>query len=133
MLAGSGASPASASSARPVVVICLGQKRSARRQVEDISTVTGSALPRLAPSARMRVKNSSGILMSSPRKSLTCESRIRIAMPLVKPITIDTGMKRMRLPSRSAPMRKSRKPAPIVQIARLATPYCATMPYTITM
>ena len=91
----------SASSASPDVVIAFGQSQSTARHAEATASVTGSTLSMLAAIVRMRVKNSSGIVMSSPRNSFTCESRMSTAMPLVKPITIDTGMKRMSPPMRS--------------------------------
>ena len=49
------------------------------------------------------------------------------AMPVVKPITIDTGTKRTSVPMRSAPIAKSSTPAIIVAISRLATPYFSAM------
>ena len=98
------------------------------RHATPAATVTGSTRSRLAAIARIRAKNSSGIVTSRPRKSFSCDSRISTAMPLVKPITIDTGMKRIRPPSRSAPIAKSSTPAATVQTIRFATPYCATMP-----
>ena len=80
-----------------------------------------------AAMVRTRVKNSSGMAMSRPRKSFSCDSRMRIAIPLVKPITIDTGMKRMSPPRRVTPIASSRTPEATVQISRLATPYCTTI------
>jgi len=49
------------------------------------------------------------------------------AMPLVKPITTDSGMKRIMLPRRRAPIANSITPDIIVAISRLATPRSATM------
>ena len=46
------------------------------------------------------------------------------AMPLVKPVTTDTGMKRIHVPIWKRPIRNSITPAIIVQRSRLATPYC---------
>ena len=60
--------------------------------------------------------------IARPKKSFTCCRAMMTAMPLVNPITIDTGMKRIRLPSRSAPMANSSTPAPMVAISRLDTP-----------
>ena len=54
-------------------------------------------------------------------------------MPLVKPITIDTGMKRISPPIRVMPIASSSTPEATVQTMRLATPYCTTMAYTMTM
>jgi hypothetical protein len=71
--------------------------------------------------------------VTSPRKSLICESRIRTAMPLVKPVITDTGTKRIHEPMRATPMANSMSPAIIVQMSRFATPYRATIAYTITM
>ncbi len=48
-------------------------------------------------------------------------------MPLVKPMTIDTGMKRMSPPSRATPIASSSTPEATVQMMRLATPYCTTI------
>ena len=48
-------------------------------------------------------------------------------MPLVKPMTIETGMKRMRPPRRAMPIASSSTPDATVQMMRLATPYCTTI------
>ena len=63
-----------------------------------------------------------------PRKSFTCDSMITTAMPLVKPMTMEMGTKRMICPSRSAPIRKRMAPAIIVASSRLDMPYCRAMP-----
>ena len=57
-----------------------------------------------------------------PRRSRTCESAMIAAMPVVNPITIETGMNRISVPSRSAPIAKSSTPAIMVAMSRLATP-----------
>jgi hypothetical protein len=49
-------------------------------------------------------------------------------MPLVKPLITEIGMKRIQVPSLARPMASSMAPAIIVQISRLAAPYCTTMP-----
>ncbi len=49
------------------------------------------------------------------------------AMPLVKPMTTDSGMKRIMLPRRSAPIANSRMPDIIVAISRFCTPWSTTM------
>ena len=109
----------SASSAWPSVVIALGQSISTARHATETATVTGSTCPILATIVFMRVKNSSGIVISRPRNSLTCESRIRMAMPLVNPMTIETGMKRMSPPILVRPMTSSSSPAPIVHTSEV--------------
>ena len=53
---------------------------------------------------------------------------ITTAMPLVKPMTMEMGTKRMICPSRSAPIRKRMAPAIIVASSRLDMPYCSAMP-----
>ncbi len=112
----------SASSASPPVVIDFGHSHRMARQPVPTATVTGSTAPMLAAMVRRRVKNSSGIAIPSPAKSLTWKSRISTAMPLVKPMTIDMGMKRMSPPRRPRPIASSRTPAAIVHTTRLATP-----------
>lgn len=64
-----------------------------------------------------------GILsMDRPRKSLTCDSPISTAMPLVKPMITAIGMKRTSVPSRSRPMANSSTPEKAVAMIRLGTP-----------
>ena len=68
-------------------------------------------------------KKSAGIFCTfRPSRSLTCESAISTAMPLVKPITTAIGMKRTSVPSRSTPMRNSSTPDNAVAMMRLPRP-----------
>ena len=68
-------------------------------------------------------KKSAGIFgMLRPRKSLSWDRPISTAMPLVKPITTATGMKRTSVPMRNRPMRNSRMPDMAVAMIRLGTP-----------
>jgi len=57
-----------------------------------------------------------------PRKSLICEMKMTTAMPLVKPITTDSGMKRIMLPSLKAPITNSMAPDMKVATSRFCTP-----------
>ena len=68
--------------------------------------------------------------IARPSRSFTCEMAMMTAMPAVKPITIDTGMKRTRLPRRNAPIANRSTPAIMVAIKRLATPYFSAMLYS---
>jgi hypothetical protein len=69
------------------------------------------------------MEKSAGILsIARPSASLTCDSMISTAMPLVKPITIDTGTKRTNCPRRNKPIANSSTPASMVAISRLASP-----------
>ena len=66
---------------------------------------------------------SAGILsMDRPRKSLTCDMAMVMAMPLVNPITMAIGMKRMNEPMPVNPMTNSSTPAIMVEMYRLARP-----------
>ena len=60
--------------------------------------------------------------MLRPRKSRSCDRMISAAMPLVKPITTATGMKRISVPSRNSPIRNSMMPDIMVAISRLGMP-----------
>ena len=83
----------------------------------------GLSVCRLAHSAPTMPKKSPGILsMDRPRKSLTCDSPISTAMPLVKPMITAIGMKRTSVPSRSRPMANSSTPEKAVAMIRLGTP-----------
>jgi hypothetical protein len=46
---------------------------------------------------------------------------------LVKPVTIETGMNRTRVPSRSAPSANGSTPAVAVAISRFGRPWRSTM------
>ena len=50
------------------------------------------------------------------------------AMPFVKPMTIDTGMNLMNLPSLKSPMKKRIIPDPRVASIKLDSPYWAMIP-----
>ena len=68
-------------------------------------------------------KKSAGTFsMRRPSRSLICETAISTAMPLVKPMTIETGIRRTSAPSLSQPRASSSTPASTVAISRLATP-----------
>ena len=101
----------------------FGQVRIRIRQARLSPTVGQLMVCSACHSTLICAKNSAGIFsVVSPRKSLNCESRISTAMPLVKPLITDTGMKRIQVPMRSSPMVSSITPAINVQISRLATP-----------
>ena len=94
----------------------------------DVATVGKSIVCIAASKVSILPKNSPGIFsMSSPRKSLICEMKITTAMPFVNPMTTDTGMKRIMLPSLKAPMPSSITPDIIVAISRFCTPKSATI------
>ena len=68
-------------------------------------------------------KKSAGIAsIRKPKKSLICETMIKTAMPLVKPITTATGMKRMSEPKRSKPMISNMTPDIAVAMIKFARP-----------
>ena len=88
-----------------------------------MATACNCAVCRFSPSARIRPKKSAGIFsMRRPRKSLICDSAISTAMPLVKPMMMATGMKRISEPTRVRPMMNSSTPAMMVESSRLARP-----------
>ena len=91
----------------------------------------GSACHKVCSSA----KNSAGILPSicKPRKSLICDKPISTAMPLVKPIITATGINLINMPMRKKPIIHSITPDINVASSSPPTPYCSTMPYTITI
>ena len=77
----------------------------------------------------MMPKKSAGMLPTfSPKKSLICDSPTNTAMPLVKPITTDIGIKRIKLPSLNKPMANSNTPDMAVAMIKFATPKRSTMP-----
>ncbi|OQC10236.1 MAG: hypothetical protein BWX79_01346 [Alphaproteobacteria bacterium ADurb.Bin100] len=81
------------------------------------------------PSVDSMPKKSAGMLVTCrPRKSLTCDSAISTAMPLVNPITTAIGMKRISVPSLNRPIRNSSTPDIAVAMMRLASPKRSTMP-----
>ena len=100
---------------------------------------TASAAPFQVGSACHSVcisaKNSAGACPSirSPRKSLICDKPISTAMPLVKPIITATGINLINTPMRKKPISHSITPDINVASSSPPTPYCATMPYTITI
>ena len=82
---------------------------------------------RSAITAICEKKFDGGLGISRPSKSLTCEIAMITAMPAVKPITMETGIKRTRFPMRNAPIANSNTPAIMVAISRFATPYFSAM------
>ena len=89
----------------------------------------GLKSPKCWPRVCKMPQKSAGILGTfSPKKSLICDSATNTAMPLVKPITTATGMKRIRVPSLSRPMANNNTPDMAVAKIRLATPWRSTMP-----
>ena len=99
------------------------QAASTASEAADTATVGKWTVCAAPSSASILPKNSPGILsIDSPRKSLICEMKITTAIPLVKPITTDTGMKRIMLPRRKAPIASSIIPDIIVAISRFWTP-----------
>ena len=80
-------------------------------------------LCRLALSADTTPTKSAGMLCTCrPKKSFTCDTMISTAMPLVKPITTATGIKRIKVPKRSRPMASSMRPDMAVATIKLAKP-----------
>ena len=104
------------------------------RQAKANKVAVPLKLGRAACSVASMPKKSAGILLvRRPKKSLICDNAISTAMPLVKPITTATGMKRTRVPSLNRPIANSITPDMAVAMIRLARPYRSTMPYTMTM
>ncbi len=98
-------------------------------QASPIASVTEFRLGRLLASTAICEKKFDGIRpVSRPRKSRTCDSAMMIAMPVVKPTTMETGTNRTRVPIRIAPKAKSSAPAIIVAMSRFAIPYLSAMP-----
>ncbi len=86
-------------------------------------------LGRLCHSTAACEKKLAGIRGTArPRKSRTCENAMMMAMPVVNPVTIATGMKRTSVPMRKAPMVKRSSPAIMVAMSRFAMPYFSAMP-----
>ena len=71
--------------------------------------------------------------MGRPKKSFNCSMAIKTAMPLVKPITTATGMKRISTPMCNTPISSNQKPDIKVASISPSMPCCNTMPYTMTM
>ena len=68
------------------------------------ATVAKSIVPRCSPNTRNRPGKSLGTGgVCSPKKSLIWDRAISTAMPLVKPMTTATGMKRISVPSLNRP------------------------------
>ena len=68
-------------------------------------------------------KKSAGIAsIRRPKKSLICETMIKTAMPLVKPITTATGINRMSEPNRSKPINSNMTPDMAVAMIKFANP-----------
>ena len=68
-------------------------------------------------------KNSPGSLpVCRPKKSFTCDSAMSTAMPLVKPMITEIGIKRTSVPNLNTPMANSMTPDMAVAITRLARP-----------
>ena len=83
----------------------------------------GFQVPQCADRVCTMPKKSAGMLATRrPRKSLICDTMISTAMPLVKPMTTATGMKRISVPSRISPMTNSITPDKAVAMMRLASP-----------
>ena len=107
----------------------MGQNFTIRKLTRAIATAQGLTVPMWVKTAEIIPKKSAGIFSTvRPRKSFTCCKPIITAMPFVKPITIETGMKRMRPPSLKSPIRKRMKPEPKVANIRFESPYCAMIP-----
>ncbi len=76
-------------------------------------------LARWPASSFMRGRNSLGTApIRSPKKSLICVDAIRMAMPLVNPMTTGRGMKRTAEPRPVSPMASRMMPAMSVTMAR---------------
>ena len=77
----------------------------------------------------MRSQKTPGTLSTcSPKKSFICVLAIRMAIPLVNPITMGRGMNFTAEPMPVAPITSSRMPAMTVHMKRPSTPCAATMP-----
>ena len=64
---------------------------------------------------------------------MICDKPISTAMPLVKPIITATGINLISTPMRKKPMIHSMAPDISVASSKPLTPYCSTMPYTMTI
>ena len=69
----------------------------------------------------------------SPKKSPTCVVKIVKAIPLVNPITMGYGIKRITTPKRNSPISTSITPAIAVATANPSKPNCWMIPYTMTI
>ena len=99
------------------------QPTSSDKEPRATSKAAKLAECRFCPSARSMPKKSAGMdSIFRPRKSLICDSMIKTAMPFVKPITTDTGINRIKVPSRNKPSRNSKMPDMAVANIRLARP-----------
>jgi len=75
------------------MVYDLGHSTTSARQARPINKAAGLKLCRCLASVAIWAKKSAGSLsISKPSRSLNCDRPISTAMPLVKPITMDTGM-----------------------------------------
>ncbi|GAB1459214.1 hypothetical protein MASR2M50_09880 [Thauera sp.] len=130
-------STASGPGSRRIQAVLVAWRFHATRIASDTTataTVGRCRVGSAAASAPILAKNSPGrSAICRPRKSLICEMKITTAMPLVKPITTDSGMKRIMLPRRSAPMANSSTPDIIVAMSRFCTPWSTTIAYTMGM
>ena len=105
----------------------LGSQRCQPMTMASDTTATPTAhqftVCRWPYSAPRMPKKSPGILGTvRPRKSFTCDSAISTAMPLVKPMITEMGMKRTSVPSLNSPIRNSSTPDMAVAMIRLPTP-----------
>jgi len=106
-----------------------GQTNSPTRHTAPRPKAWGLKLPMCCATVPTCEKKSPGMrAMDRPSQSLTCDSAISTAMPLVKPMTMLTGTKRTSVPSRNRPSSTSSTPAQAVEMSRLATPWRSTMP-----
>ena len=106
-----------------------GQAMITASEARPTDTVMMSVVGSASTMARLARKKSAGIFsIFSPKKSFSCDSAMSTAMPLVNPMMIATGMKRISDPIRVRPMMKSSTPAITVEIIRFARPYCWMMP-----
>ncbi len=77
----------------------------------------------------MRSQKTLGILsICRPKKSFTCVLAMRIAMPLVKPMTMGRGINFTAEPMPVRPMITSSAPAITVHMKRPSMPCSATIP-----
>ena len=104
------------------------QPNSTSSEAQAKATVGRSRVSSAPVSVAILAKNSPGSWsMVRPRKSLICEMKMTTAMPLVKPMTMGSGMKRISEPRRSAPIANSSAPASMVAASKPLRPWLAPM------
>ena len=118
---------------RPNREVIFGQRIINAKVPKHVRLAAKLAVSAYLTNALICEKKSDGSLsICKPKASLICDKPINTAMPLVKPMMIATGIKRIKLPTLNSPMVTNNMPAKNVESIKLATPYRSTMAYTIT-